>query len=100
MDFKAYLENPQLLHEGTEPNRSYVIPYFAHRPESIQTRLDSDRVTLLSGEWDFHFYESIQGLEENALLEETEFVTMPVPSVWQTHGYDAHQYTNVRYPIP
>ena len=26
MDFKAYLENPQLLHEGTEPNRSYVIP--------------------------------------------------------------------------
>ena len=100
MDFKAYLENPQLLHEGTEPNRSYVIPYFAHRPENIQTRLDSDRVTPLSGEWDFHFYESIQGLEENALLEETEFVTMPVPSVWQTHGYDAHQYTNVRYPIP
>lgn len=100
MDFKAYLENPQLLHEGTEPNRSYVIPYFAHRPESIQTRLDSDRVTPLSGDWDFHFYESIQGLEENALLEETEFVTMPVPSVWQTHGYDAHQYTNVRYPIP
>ena len=100
MDFKAYLENPQLLHEGTEPNRSYVIPYFAHRPESIQTRLDSDRVTPLSGEWDFHFYESIQGLEENALLEETEFVTMPVPSVWQTYGYDAHQYTNVRYPIP
>ena len=48
MDFKAYLENPQLLHEGTEPNRSYVIPYFAHRPESIQTRLDSDRVTPLS----------------------------------------------------
>ena len=100
MDFKAYLENPQLLHEGTEPNRSYVIPYFAHRPESIQTRLDSDRVTPLSSDWDFHFYESIQGLEENALLEETEFVTMPVPSVWQTHGYDAHQYTNVRYPIP
>ena len=100
MDFKAYLENPQLLHEGTEPNRSYVIPYFAHRPESIQTRLDSDRVTPLSGDWDFHFYESIQGLEENSLLEETEFVTMPVPSVWQTHGYDAHQYTNVRYPIP
>ena len=26
-------------------------------------------------------------------------MTMPVPSVWQTHGYDAHQYTNA-YPIP
>ena len=75
MDFKAYLENPQLLHEGTEPNRSYVIPYFAHRPESIQTRLDSDRVTPLSGDWDFHFYESIQGLEENGIMSREEIET-------------------------
>ena len=24
----------------------------------------------------------------------------PVPSLWQNHGYDRHQYTNVQYPIP
>ena len=26
--------------------------------------------------------------------------TIPVPSCWQCHGYDYHQYTNVNYPIP
>lgn len=25
---------------------------------------------------------------------------LEVPSCWQNHGYDGHQYTNVRYPIP
>ena len=23
-----------------------------------------------------------------------------MPGVWQNYGYDSHQYTNVRYPIP
>ena len=27
------------------------------------------------------------------------FDDIPVPSVWQMHGYDYHQYTNVRYPF-
>mgnify|MGYP000118604711 CR=1 FL=1 len=26
--------------------------------------------------------------------------TIPVPSCWQTLGYDRHQYTNIRYPFP
>ena len=25
---------------------------------------------------------------------------IPVPGIWQNYGYDSHQYTNVRYPIP
>ena len=25
---------------------------------------------------------------------------IPVPSNWQNHGYDNHQYTNVNYPFP
>ncbi|SUB27548.1 glycosyl hydrolase family 2 [Avibacterium gallinarum] len=25
---------------------------------------------------------------------------IPVPSTWQTQGYDQHQYTNVNYPFP
>ena len=28
------------------------------------------------------------------------FDTVTVPGVWQNYGYDRHQYTNVRYPIP
>ena len=26
-----------------------------------------------------------------------DWKTIPVPSVWQMHGYDRHQYTNVNY---
>ena len=28
------------------------------------------------------------------------WVTLPVPSHWQLHGYGAPAYTNVRYPFP
>ena len=28
------------------------------------------------------------------------FTTTPVPSVWQNHGFDRHQYTNFDYPFP
>ena len=29
-----------------------------------------------------------------------DFDEIPVPGIWQNYGYDSHQYTNVRYPIP
>ena len=28
------------------------------------------------------------------------FTTTPVPSVWQNHSFDRHQYTNFDYPFP
>lgn len=100
MDFKAYLENPVLLHEGVEANRAYYIPYFAHKPEDVKHRMDSDRVTLLSGEWGFRYFKDAEEYEACMQEEYVELEDMEVPSVWQTHGYDKHQYTNVRYPIP
>lgn len=96
----AYLENPDLLHEGTEPNRAYYIPYGERMPAAPADRKDSDRVVWLSGEWGFRYYESLAALEEAALLREEDLVPMEVPSVWQTHGYDAHQYTNGALPHP
>ena len=100
MDFFAYLENPNLLHEGTEQSRAYYIPYGEKKPASIAERLQSDRVLSLNGTWGFRYYESLLPLTEAGLLAETALLPTPVPSVWQTQGYDAHQYTNVRYPIP
>ena len=63
MDFFAYLENPDLLHEGTEPNRAYYIPYGERMPAAPADRKDSDRVVWLSGEWGFRYYESLAGEE-------------------------------------
>lgn len=33
-------------------------------------------------------------------FDASQFNDLPVPSVWQMHGYDFQQYTNIRYPIP
>ncbi|MBW3092128.1 beta-galactosidase [Bifidobacterium sp. 82T10] len=32
--------------------------------------------------------------------EAAGFTAIPVPSVWQNHGFDGHEYTNVNYPYP
>ncbi len=100
MDFKAYLEDPNLLHEGTEENRAYYIPYFAKKPCCVKCREQSDRMTMLSGTWGFRYFNSVAEFEESMIEACEGLVPMQVPSVWQTNGYDVHQYTNVRYPIP
>ena len=102
MNFELFHENPEVLHVGTCRNRSYYIPY------ATKEELDSDsssRVRSLNGTWDFKFYESFadsfcSGDDGEFYIDEDEMDLIEVPSVWQTSGYDTHQYTNVRYPIP
>lgn len=91
-----YHQNPETLHVGTLPPRAYFIPYPDAESAMKGDREASARLTLLSGTWDFAFFPSYA--EMPAAVRYTD--TIPVPSVWQMHGYDRHQYTNVKYPIP
>lgn len=98
-----HYENLDVLHEHTMPNRAYYIP--ASRPmEGLTTRRErSDRFQLLSGTWQFRYFDSIYDAEEPFYLPEAAedgFAPLPVPSCWQNHGFDSHQYTNIRYPFP
>lgn len=102
MVLKPFYEDPSVLHVGTEPIRSYFVPC-ASIEETKGCRLSSSRLQMLTGEWDFCFYESPYKLPEDFFLPESDWkgsVSMPVPSVWQNHGFDRHQYTNVNYPFP
>lgn len=95
MKLEQYYENPQILHVGCEKIRSYFIPL---------TLEGGERRMLLNGEdWRFSYYSSPREVSE-AFLEEgfdpSSWDQIPVPSCWQTKGYDNHQYTNVRYPFP
>ena len=60
--------------------------------------------TLLNGDWDFRYYDSVYDVREEFYREENtsgpDWKKIPVPSVWQNHGYDRHQYTNINYPFP
>lgn len=103
MIIPRYYEDLHTLHENTMPNRAYYIPASKQMDSLVHHRQDSDRLQLLSGDWQFRYYDSIYSLSEHfyeETFDDTGFDTIPVPSVWQNHGYDSHQYTNVNYPFP
>ena len=104
-----HYEDLGVLHENTLPPRAYYVP--ASSPtDPGPGRQDSDRLQLLSGQWLMRYLPSVHDLTEpfweTGAQDATEsarpegFAPVPVPSTWQHLGYDHHQYTNVRYPIP
>ena len=104
MKKEYYHTDLKILKLGTEPSRSYYIPY-GYQPEKNVKREQSDRFQLLSGcKWGFQYYDSYEQIPE----EISELIsgqwgtadTLYVPSCWQMNGYGKPQYTNVKYPFP
>ena len=111
-----HFEDLGVLHEHTLPSRAYYVPASRRIATSPWRREDSDRFYLLSGQWAFKYLPSIHELTEAFWEQEAPevadksdepapgvpegFTRIQVPSTWQHLGYDHHQYTNVRYPIP
>lgn len=93
-----YHENPEALHVNTLKKHAYFVP-FAPDQDPFGARETSARLQLLNGTWNFRYYDSVIDLEDD-FVANTGDTTIPVPSNWQIHGYDGHQYTNVAYPIP
>ena len=103
MIIPCYYEDPHTLHVGTMPNRAYYIPASRRSDALVEHRETSDRFQLLNGSWKFRYYASIYDLQDafyEVGYDASAFDSIPVPSVWQNHGYDHHQYTNIRYPFP
>ena len=97
-----YYENLHILHENTMPLRNYYIPAEKAYSTPLDARDHSERIQFLNGTWKFRYYDSIYKLKDEFYREGYDisgFDDIPVPSVWQMHGYDYHQYTNVRYPF-
>lgn len=102
MIIPRYYEDLHMLHENTMPLRAYYIPASGQMNTLVHHREESDRFQLLNGDWQFRYYDSIYSLSESFFEEtfdDSGFGTIPVPGVWQNHGYDSHQYTNVNYPF-
>lgn len=96
-DFKIYEENK--LNE-----RSYFIPFSSSaalaETDYKNERYKSDRITMLSGEWDFAYYEKLSLVPETFDTDTAVFDKITVPSTWQRTGYDQIAYINTRYPFP
>ncbi|MBQ3503347.1 MAG: glycoside hydrolase family 2 [Oscillospiraceae bacterium] len=77
-------ENPEMTSRNRLAPRSYYIPG------------GCSEYKLLSGTWRFAFYKRDIDVPETI----TDWDTIPVPSCWQLHGYEAPNYTNINYPYP
>ena len=103
MIIPATYENLQVTHEGTMSKRAYYIPASTRRDDLVEHRERSDRFQLLNGDWKFKYYANVHDLTDlfyELGFSTEDYDTIPVPSVWQNHGYDQHHYTNIRYPFP
>ena len=100
MHIPAYHEDIAHLHVNTLPNHAYFIPCDSREEALSGDRNQSGRMQFLSGMWRFGYYPGLWALPEDILCPDAAPDLIPVPAVWQNHGYDSHQYTNVRYPIP
>lgn len=96
-DFSVYEQNKLA-------GRSYFIPYKDKEKLLEQTvlteRYSSDRVTVLSGDWKFRYFEKISRLPTVIDTEGMSFDDIRVPSTWQRTGYENPCYLNTRYEFP
>lgn len=79
-----FYENPEKTSENRLPQRSYYIPK------------GKSEYMLLNGEWRFAFFKRDIDVKED--IEKWD--SIPVPSCWQSFGYENPNYTNVNYPFP
>lgn len=84
--------------------RSYFIPFSSkaalESSDYKNERYKSDRIVMLSGEWDFAYYGKLSDVPEPFDSEKVRFDKAQTPSTWQRTGYDQIAYINTRYPFP
>ena len=98
-----HYEDLKIMHENTMPSRAYYMPASHDMGPLVEDRFSSDRIICMNGTWEFQYFNSIYDLQEKFYEQGydcSRFTQVEVPGVWQNYGYDSHQYTNVRYPIP
>lgn len=98
---KDHYKNFDVFKDNVLEPRSYFIPYSSEE-ELLNTdirneRYNSSRVALLSGEWDFKYYQNESMLPEVFDTEQEDTDIISVPSCWQFTGYEKPYYINSRY---
>ena len=96
-DFNVFAQNKV-------DERSYFIPFSdlekANASTILKERYLSDRVEMLSGDWDFAYYGKLSEVPTPFDSAVAPFKAQEVPSTWQRNGYDQIAYINTRYPFP
>lgn len=93
-----------IFEENKLAERSYFIPFSNERAlcdtDYKTERYHSDRISVLSGEWDFAYFKKLSEVSADFDTDNIAFDRITVPSTWQRTGYDQIAYINTRYPFP
>lgn len=96
-DFSVFEQNKQKA-------RTYFIPFSSteklNATDYKTERYESDRVMMLSGEWDFAYFGKLSEIPETFDADKLSYDKADVPCTWQRTGYDQIAYINTRYPFP
>lgn len=96
--------NFNIFEENKLAERAYFIPFSNEKSfdstDYKNERYNSDRVTVLSGEWDFAYYKKLSDVPQVLDTDSVSFDRINVPCTWQRTGYDQIAYINTRYPFP
>lgn len=101
---KLEVNSFDVFDRGKMDGRAYFIPYAdrktLEKQDALTERYESSIVTVLSGEWNFKYYEKLSRLPANIDTQQITFDKIKVPSTWQRTGYEPPYYINTRYEFP
>ncbi|WP_461005484.1 glycoside hydrolase family 2 TIM barrel-domain containing protein [Streptomyces capparidis] len=86
---------------GTEPPHTTLMPYADLGQALAGDRTRSPYRLSLDGKWKFAYADRPDDRDPDfhrTDLDDSSWDTIPVPSVWQLHGYDFPIYVNITYP--
>jgi beta-galactosidase len=86
---------------GTEAPHTTLMPYRDVRQALVADRTRSPYRLSLDGRWKFAYADRPDDRDADfhrTDLDDRDWDTIPVPSVWQQHGYDFPIYVNITYP--
>lgn len=93
--------NFRIFEDKKLPSRAYFVPFENQKnckdTKFYEERQKSKLVTMLSGEWDFAFFERISAMPNYFDSDEMKFSTINVPCCWQNKGFEAPFYVNSKY---
>lgn len=86
---------------GTEPPHTTLTPYADVRQAVAGDRTRSPYRLSLDGTWKFAYADRPEDRDTDfhrTDVDDGDWETVPVPSVWQLHGHDFPIYLNITYP--
>jgi beta-galactosidase len=90
-----------LFRVGTQPPHTTLMPYANTGQALAADRTRSPYRLSLDGTWKFAYADRPADRDTDFYrtdVDDTDWDTLPVPSVWQVHGYDFPIYVNITYP--